>query len=290
MNFKDIFKYTPPTNYNFIIKPTNSIQPPEDSTSKIIYSNINKNLDYIKSVYNTLINSDIVLREFDLMAGNNKYKAFLLYIDGMADSDLINEFILKALMPRNNNSIYVSEKNKKQPNLITKKNKEFDLNNYIYTNLMPQNSVKYETNFSNIIEGVNSGNCALFVDSISSAFDIDVKGFKQRSIDTPNNEIIIKGPQEAFVENLRTNTSLLRRITNTENLIIENISVAKISKTKIAVCYMKNITNLDLVSEVKYRLNNLDLDAITSTGELEQLIEDDSSSRNSTININRKTR
>ena len=59
MNFKDIFKYTPPTNYNFIIKPTNSIQPPEDSTSKKIYSNINKNLDYIKSVYNTLINSDI---------------------------------------------------------------------------------------------------------------------------------------------------------------------------------------------------------------------------------------
>ena len=44
MNFKDIFKYTPPTNYNFIIKPTNSIQPPEDSTSKKIYSNINKNL------------------------------------------------------------------------------------------------------------------------------------------------------------------------------------------------------------------------------------------------------
>ena len=53
---------------------------------------------------------------------------------------------------------------------------------------------------------------------------------------------------------------------------------------------MKNITNLDLVSEVKYRLNNLDLDAITSTGELEQLIEDDSSSRNPTTNINRKTR
>ena len=275
MNFKDIFKYTPPTNYNFIIKPTNSIQPPEDSTSKKIYSNINKNLDYIKSVYNTLINSDIVLREFDLMAGNNKYKAFLLYIDGMADSDLINEFILKALMPRNNNSIYVSEKNKKQPNLITKKSKEFDLNNYIYTNLMPQKSVKYETNFSNIIEGVNSGNCALFVDSISSAFDIDVKKYNSRGVDKPENEVIIKGPQESFIENIRTNTSLLRKIVNNENLVIENIPVGNISKTKCGVCYMKNIANSDLVGEVKFRLSNLSIDSLLSTGQLEQLLDEE---------------
>ena len=65
------------------------------------------------------------------------------------------------------------------------------------------------------------GNCVLFVETLDIAFDIDVKGFKQRSVDTPNNEIVIKGPHEAFVENLRTNTSLIRRIVNNENLIIE---------------------------------------------------------------------
>ena len=58
------------------------------------------------------------------------------------------------------------------------------------------------------------GNCVLFVETLDIAFDIDVKGFKQRSVDTPNNEIVIKGPHEAFVENLRTNTSLIRRIVN----------------------------------------------------------------------------
>ena len=66
------------------------------------------------------------------------------------------------------------------------------------------------------------GNCALFVDTLNLAFDIEVKGFKQRSVDSPNNEIVIKGPHEAFVENIRTNTSLLRRIVNNENLIIED--------------------------------------------------------------------
>ena len=118
------------------------------------------------------------------------------------------------------------------------------------------------------------GNCALFVDTLSLAFDIEVKGFKQRSVDSPNNEIVIKGPHEAFVENLRTNTSLVRRIVNNEDLIIETLEVGELTKTKCAVCYLKNITNEDLVNEVKYRLNNLEIDSLLSSGELEQLITD----------------
>lgn len=118
------------------------------------------------------------------------------------------------------------------------------------------------------------GNCVLFVDTLTLAFDIEVKGFMQRSVNTPNNEIVIKGPQEAFVENIRTNTSLIRRIVNNENLIIENLKVGKVTKTNCAVCYMQNITNTDLVNEVKYRLNNLDVDSLLSAGELEQLISD----------------
>lgn len=118
------------------------------------------------------------------------------------------------------------------------------------------------------------GNCALFVDTLSLAFDIEVKGFKQRSVDSPNNEIVIKGPHEAFVENIRTNTSLIRRIVNNADLIIESLEVGKLTKTKCAVCYLKNITNEDLVNEVKYRLNNLEIDSLLSSGELEQLITD----------------
>ena len=71
---------------------------------------------------------------------------------------------------------------------------------------------------------------------------------------------------------------MLRRIINNENLVIENCSVGKISKTKIAICYLKDIANNDLVAEVKYRVNNLDIDYLTSSGQLEQLIQDNGSS------------
>lgn len=126
----------------------------------------------------------------------------------------------------------------------------------------------------NLFLGINSGNCALFIDTLDNAFDIEVKGFKQRSVSPPNNELVVRGSQEAFNEVIRTNTSLLRRLVNNENLIIENIEVGKLSKTKCAVCYVQNIANDALVSEVKYRLNNVEIDYLISSGQLEQLIED----------------
>ena len=67
---------------------------------------------------------------------------------------------------------------------------------------------------------------------------------------------------------------MLRRIVNNEDLIIENVEIGNITKTKCAVCYIQNITNPDLVNEVKYRLNNLEVDSLLSAGELEQLIAD----------------
>ncbi len=155
---------------------------------------------------------------------------------------------------------------------------------------MPQNTVEQVSNFDELAKGVNAGNCALIIDTLNVAFDIEVKGFKQRSVDTPENEIVIKGPHEAFVENIRTNTSLLRRIVNNEDLIIENLEVGKITKTKCAVCYMKDITNSDLVNEVKYRLNNLEIDSLLSAGELEQLISDSNSLGIPRSSFYRKTR
>lgn len=40
------------------------------------------------------------------------------------------------------------------------------------------------------------------------------------------------------------------------------------------MCYLKNVANDDLVAEVKYRINNLGVDYLISSGQLEQLIED----------------
>ena len=45
-----------------------------------------------------------------------------------------------------------------------------------------------------------------------------------------------------FVENLRTNTSLLRRLTNNENLVIENTKVGKNNPNKLCCLLYENFS------------------------------------------------
>ena len=310
--YNKFIKYTPAQKNDFFLTTeTNKeiekipIYPAENLEPTVFSKKINENLDYLKSKYNSLINSDIVIREFTLIANNSEYHSALIFIDGMVDTQIINNSVLKPLMLRNQSNTYTATGNKPQTNsqnneldnnynnssekkeiiseyncndVIIRKIKKFDLKNFVYNHLIPQNSVKLIDKFEDAISSINMGNSILIVDTIDNAFDIDAKGFKQRSINSPQNEIVVRGSQEAFVENIRTNTSMLRRIVNNENLVIENCSVGKISKTKIAICYLADIANNDLVAEIKYRVNNLDIDYLISSGQLEQLIQDNGSS------------
>lgn len=270
----DAFKYEPRNHYCFTLSNndtqnnSNPIEPLEDLNTKI-YPDIKNNLEYIKNKFNSLINSDIKIREFDLFADGNTYRSFILYIDGMSDAKNINRFILHPLMLK-------SKVNPSNDHLSKHSKQNFDLLDYIYSSLIPENDVVKSNNFEPIISSVNLGNCALFIDTLDTCLVIDAKGFEKRSISNPRNEIVIKGSQEAFVETIRTNTSILRRLVNNENLIIEDTSVGVVSKTKCAICYIKDIANSDLVAEVKYRLNNLDIDYLISSGQLESLIEENS--------------
>ena len=279
MNFKnffsDIFGKTSSDKYHFSIPSGGSHFNNDNASSQLIdtstsssttpkelFTNIDDNLNTMKSIYNTLINSDIVVREFSCLIAKRKYRAFIMYFDGMTDSQIINDFLLEPLMQINYNTSF---------------NKNMPLDKYILNSLMPQNNVKTVSYFSKVASAINAGNCVLFVDTLNIAFNIDAKNFEQRTVQAPENETVIRGPHEAFVENIRTNTSLLRRIVNNENLIIENTTIGNLSKTTCSICYMQNITNYSLVSEVKYRLNNLDVDSIESSGQLEQLIEEGNS-------------
>ena len=263
-------------SYDFSVNISTSKNITNEADEKVS-SNLKDNKTIIDRKYNTLINSDIIIRKFKLKSNNKPFSAFIIYIDGMSDSNLINQFILKPLMLRNKANTYKTQSLKtinKDKRVIIQR----DSNNLaieIENSLLPQNSLVKETEFNNIFSAINMGNCVLFVDTLDTAFNLDVKGFKQRSVSSPNNEIIIKGPQEAFVESIRVNTSMLRRSTNTENLVIENVLVGKLSKTPCTICYLKNIANSDLVAEVRYRLNNLEIDTLLSTGQLEQLICED---------------
>ena len=116
--FTNLFTWQEQTEYNFKLPENYSENKPntsnidEEVSPKNIFPSIEVNLDYIKTRYNSLINSDIIIREFTLSARNRQYKAFLLFIDGMVDTDLVNNYVLKPLMLRNSANMYEGDEDK----------------------------------------------------------------------------------------------------------------------------------------------------------------------------------
>ena len=156
------------------------IQPEELLKNQKVYSSIDVNLEYIHSRFNTLINSDVMIREFLINVKSKQFKAFLVYIDGMVNKDSINNFILKPLMLRNTANQYdgpqiVSEA--VANNIMVRRVKKFNIIDYISESLLPQNDVEKVDSFDKIVDDVSSGNCILFIDTVNFAFDIDVKDF-----------------------------------------------------------------------------------------------------------------
>ena len=176
MNLKDIisslFKYKPPEKHNFVLleddesdKNSNGSQNIKNDTNipetKNIFPALSANLEYVKTKYNSMINSDIIIREFTLNARGKQYNAFLIYIDGMVDSKIMDDFILKPLILRNRSNLFDNSQNRVVSEAVTnnitiRKVKKFDLSSYLISCLLPQNSVQEITNFDEVTSGVNS--------------------------------------------------------------------------------------------------------------------------------------
>lgn len=140
--------------------------------------------------------------------------------------------------------------------------------------ILIQSQINTFDNFSDLINSINHGECAILIDTMNFAILCDVKKVPDRSVDKSENEMTIKGISESFVESLRTNTALIRKYVKDENLIFETLEVGTKSKTQCTVCYISDITNESLINEVKTRVNSISIDYILDSGQIEQFIED----------------
>lgn len=92
------------------------------------------------------------------------------------------------------------------------------------------------------------------------------------------NEYSVIGPKVGFVENIDINIHLLRRNIVTEQLIFKEVQVGSISKTKVAVAYMEEITNEQHINTALQRLQDIDFDVPFDATMVEQFISDNSNS------------
>lgn len=87
-------------------------------------------------------------------------------------------------------------------------------------------------------------------------------------------ETSIRGPKDGFVEDIKTNISLIRRRLNTPSLCLEKFTIGKRSKTKVAIMYLDDVIDPRVLEEIRYRLNKVELDILVNIYDLELYVRD----------------
>ncbi|KUP06893.1 spore gernimation protein KA [Bacillus coahuilensis p1.1.43] len=204
---------------------------------------------------------DVIVREFKI--GSSKpVKGAVIFIDGLADKVLIQEYILEKLMIDGSKAY---------------QNPSAYLRNFAVTlkdDLISICEISEVNDYPSLFESVLSGDCVALIDGSPFAFKIGAKGWEERSIEEPTSEQLVRGPKDGFTENMRVNTSLIRRRIIDPHLTFEPYRIGRRSRTEISIAYIQDIANEKIVQEVRDRLKKIDIDAILEGGYIESLIQD----------------
>lgn len=106
-----------------------------------------------------------------------------------------------------------------------------------------------------------------------SAFAYPLFAAEKRGLAEPPTSRVVKGPREGFVEDIGTNLGLVRKRIKSATLKIEDIFVGEKTHTKISLVYLEDVAKPEVVSEVKDRLNQIDIDAIIDSYYIESFLE-----------------
>ncbi len=120
-----------------------------------------------------------------------------------------------------------------------------------------------EKDVDKIVTSILSGQTAMLGMDFDEAIIIDLRTYPTRSIGEPEQERVLRGSHDGFVETIVFNTALIRRRIRDANLIFEMYSVGNISKTDVAVGYLKGKVNKKILVKVKKYIDELDIQSLT---------------------------
>lgn len=234
------------------------MQEEQEDFSLQLVSNLDENLHNIKSMLDNP--DDLIAREFTI--GNTDHRCAVVYLDGLADKMVINDQIMK------NIQIESVESEKELSD------KAVHLVDQLYNKVLSVCEGKRALSSDEILYSILSGDTLLYVDGTNQVLILSSKGWENRSIEEPITEAVIRGPRDGFIENLRTNTMLIRRSIRDPNLRFKSYKIGRRSKKDLVLVYVDGIVNPHIVKEVNRRLSSIDMDDALETGHIEQWIED----------------
>lgn len=207
-----------------------------EKNSKKISASFEDNIRYMNEILPVAESFDIIRR--DIIIGGKA--SVFYYIDGF----IKDEVMLKIM------DSFLSVEDKDMPE---------DAEGFIQQ-LVPYVEVDIAEDFDQVIRNVLSGPAALFIEGYKECIILDCRTYPARSVDEPDKDKSLRGSRDGFVETIVFNTALMRRRIRDPHLIMEMMEAGQASRTDIAVCYMSDRVDKELLDNLKKRIGNLQLE------------------------------
>jgi len=209
------------------------------TVKRSITDSIEENKSFLDDVLGVGVSFDIGVHELEI----GGKKILLYYINGFADNNIVTQIL------RDINDL-------KEADLT---GAVFELLYHKYIPFFQLTTVKQTNEF---IDKLLVGQVGILIDGETKGIIMDAKTLPGRTPQEPETERVVRGAHDGFTETLIINTSLTRRRIRDERLRFEIIQIGQRSKTDVAIAYLHDVANPQLVEDLKKRLQNIRIDGI----------------------------
>lgn len=129
-------------------------------------------------------------------------------------------------------------------------------------NCVPYIEVDVKNSLTDIVRDVLSGFAAVVVDGFDEIVLLDTRSYPQRETSEPDDDKVLRGSKDGFVETIVSNTALIRRRIRDSKFTTKAFSVSRTSKSDVVVCYMEDKVDKKLLKNISDRLNAVNVDSL----------------------------
>ncbi len=185
----------------------------------------------------------------------------LAYMEGFIDYERLELGVIRPIL-----AAFAQVKNK------TLTSDEITLD-YIKSNILPA-KIEELSHMEGVVEYLYAGFVILFLKEEGRALAIKINQTATRSIGTAEVESGIRGPKEAFVENVFTNLVLLTNRIKNPDFKSQKLTLGARTNTSVYVCYLKGVAKNEIVNQVIQRINQIDMDGMLDINYISEYISD----------------
>ncbi|TMV45522.1 spore germination protein [Paenibacillus mesophilus] len=140
--------------------------------------------------------------------------------------------------------------------------------------VLPLISFGSDVSEEQIMDAVFQGDLVISFQETNILYKLNISNRPDRTPEESTTEISIKGPKDGFVEDLTINVALVRKRLRTNTLCCETSVLGRRTRTKIGLLYIRDIIAPEVLTEVRKRLDKIDIDGIYSISQLEEALSD----------------